>query len=278
MPIIELKHLNLGYLALGDIEQKPVLVFCPGIMGNKKNLEHFVKKLLAALPQYSALIFDLRNHGESSKSAAPFTVEACALDVVEALEKLKLKPLAVFGHSFGGKVGLLIAEKMLVKEAWLLDTPPGAIASKPLNKDSLSVFEIIDKLRKTEWPKESRNDVVKDLIARGVAREIALWMTTNLKASLKGYYLVFEPSEIERMLLDFINLDLWPLVSALSEKVRINVVAAEHGHRFNAEDYERFKGLKNGKGQFHVLKDSGHFVHVDNPSGLIRIIEENLAS
>lgn len=265
--------IKLSYLALGDTKFPPV-IFLPGIMGNKKNLEHFVKKLLEKLPETSALIFDLRNHGESSKHCEPFTVEACAKDVAEAIKVLELKPKAVIGHSFGGKVALLVASMLKLSQVWLLDCPLGKITAKPLNK-SLNVLEILEKLDKVSWPLNARNELVIKLQDLGVSREIALWMTTNLRQEHDGLYLNFYPKDMKKMLLDFLDLDLWPKAQSLSEHTQIHLVKAEHGERLDPVDQQKFEALiKCGK--FHILKDSGHFVHADNPAGLLDIIISGL--
>lgn len=271
MPTVELENLSLSYLSIG--ESSSPLVFLPGIMGNKKNLEHFVRKLLQKMPKASALIFDLRNHGESGK-LAPFLVEACADDVVQALFRLNKQPLAVFGHSFGGKVALLIAHKLkYLPQVWLLDCAPGAAGQKPLS-DTFTALNILQKLRQVKWPVKSRNDLVKELLSLNVPREIALWMTTNVKSDVLGYRLVFDPDHIEKMLNDFVQLDLWPKVTSVSEHTKIHLVAAEHGLRISASDKERFMQVE--PEGFHWLKNSGHFLHVDNPEGLIDIICNNL--
>lgn len=261
--------IRLSYVALGDTKFSPV-IFLPGIMGTKKNLEHFVKKFLEKMPQTSALIFDLRNHGESSKHCEPYTVDACAKDVAEAINVLGLKPKAVIGHSFGGKVALLVSEKLKLSQAWLLDCPLGKINAKPLN-NSLNVLEILEKLDKIPWPLQARNDLVIKLQALGAAREIALWMTTNLRQENDGLYLNFYPEDMKKLLMDFLSLDLWPKAQALSEHTQVHLVQAEHGERLDEMDRQKFEAvIKSGK--FHILKDSGHFVHADNPTGLLDII------
>jgi pimeloyl-ACP methyl ester carboxylesterase len=268
LSVINLDNLSLSYSLIGEGDP---LVFLPGIMGNKKNWQLFATRLLKELPNYSALIFDLRNHGESSKHCEPFTIRACADDVVQAVKKLSLNPHAIFGHSFGGKVGFLAGKKLEVPQIWLLDCPFGEMDQKPLG-ESLTAFDIINKLKKLSWPQKSRNDVVEELLKLKVPRPISLWMSTNLREEQAGYFLNFYPDEVEKMLEDFIKQDLWPEVSS-ANKSKIHLVMAEHGQRVSLKDKEKLEQVSPNS-FFHVLKNSGHFVHVDNPDGLIKLIRE----
>src|SRR5262245_56271081 len=100
-------------------------------MGSKKNLMNFIRRFSKENPHSSSLVVDLRNHGQSSKHWPPFTVEACAKDVVFLCEKLAIKPKALLGHSFGGKVALVAARDLpSLEQVWMLDCPPGIVLKK----------------------------------------------------------------------------------------------------------------------------------------------------
>lgn len=269
------ESLSLSYTALGDIKGSEPVIFLHGIMGNKKNLSSFVEQFLTAHPKYSALIFDLRNHGMSSKHVQPFTVLACARDIVQALKTLEVFPKKIIGHSFGGKVAIFLAKlQPKVEQVWLLDSSPGQVLKKkPLDKTKdLSAMEIIDILSRIQFPVASRRDLVKKMLAAGANDRVSLWMTTNLKALDDGLYLTFVPDEIRQMLLDFIELDLWSELFLLRQKIDIHVVKAEYGQRLNDVDEKQLKKMTGNKGYFHNLKDAGHFLHVDNPKGLLALM------
>lgn len=269
---------GLSYLPLGDIHRYPPLVFLHGIMGNKKNLKGFVEKFLDQCPNNSAIIFDLRNHGLSSKHWAPYTVAACAKDIGYACLRLDLKPKAIIGHSYGGKVALLAAETIAsIEQVWLLDCPPGPIVKwQPLHDvASPTALDTIEILISLSWPVLSRKSLVDQMVSKGVNPHIAAWMTTNLVETKDGLRLVFEPAELLEMLLTFIDLDLWSLISVLSKRMHIHLVAAEYGQRVTREDEEKLlKYAKIGCGFFHHLEHAGHFLHVDNPNGLIDILKK----
>lgn len=268
---------RISYQEIGDIASSSLVIFVPGIMGNQKNLLSFATKLCKVCPTVSALVVDVRNHGQSSKHWPPFTVEAAASDIEQLVTKLSLRPKAVVGHSFGGKVALLAAQKInAVEQLWMLDCPPGPIVKKnPItDRSSMTALEILDVLSTVSWPLASRKEVVEVLASHGISNSIALWMTTNLEPHEQGgLSLVFEPREIKAMLEDFLSLDCWPRIASLSSTVAIHVLAAEHGDRLTKEDQEKLFALAaGGQAYFHVLNNSGHFVHSDNLDGLIAIM------
>jgi esterase len=267
-------QLELSFSSFGDAANN-LVIFLHGIMGNKKNLTGFVQNFLKEVTGYRALIFDLRNHGTSTKHVPPFTVQACAEDIQAACEALSVRPKVIVGHSFGGKVALLSANYIKsISDVWLLDCPPGPIQQKNVNndKESFTTLSVIRALEDLAWPVQSRLKLTNDLMDRGMSNAIAAWMTTNLQKDDEGFRLVFEPKEMKAMLLDFLKLDGWPYVSALSDQRSIHLVAAEFGNRVFASDDSKLKQLAGKNGYFHVLKNAGHFLHADNPVELIRLM------
>jgi pimeloyl-ACP methyl ester carboxylesterase len=194
--------------------------------------------------------------------------------------KLGIYPQAIVGHSFGGKVALLAAKHIEgLLSVWLLECSLGPVANRnPLKgEESVSALDIIEILESMPGPINSRRAFMEYLQGKGVGRSIAAWMTTNLVSDHQGMYLNFEPSELRHMLLDFLSLDLWPQISSLSQWVKIHLVAAEYGGRLGPNDEEKIKTeTKRGRGFFHLLPASGHFVHVDNLNGLVDILDVHL--
>jgi pimeloyl-ACP methyl ester carboxylesterase len=259
-------------LSLVASSDDATVVFLHGIMGNKKNLQTFISRFVDEMA-HDVIAFDLRNHGESSKHWAPFTVEAAGRDIVSACTALSIKPTALVGHSFGGKVALMAASLIKsVEQVWLLDCSPGM--SKPAEiptQKVLTTLQVIDVLAGLNWPLPSRKVLVEQLQERGVSKSIALWMTTNVIANDDGVRLVFALSEVKAILLDFVRLDGWPLVKSLSLSTDIHLVAALRGGRVSGEDQKALLHFASHRGYFHEL-DAGHFVHADNPADLLTIM------
>ena len=96
--------MRLRAVEMGEGEATP-LVLLHGLFGQAQNFAS-VQKALAA--QRRVIALDLRNHGQSPHDAAmDYTVMAA--DVAETLAALALPPVALLGHSMGGKVAMLLA-------------------------------------------------------------------------------------------------------------------------------------------------------------------------
>jgi esterase len=268
---------GLSFTMVGDALRHGSVIFIHGIMGRKSNLSGFINKFHNLYPNLGLIAIDLRNHGDSSKHWPPYTVEACARDISCFSKKLSLRPFAIVGHSFGAKVALLASVYLpLVKQIWMLDCAPGIITKiNPLGDGNLSAKDIIDILDTIDWPLPSRKYLVNTLINRGVSQGIALWMTTNLAQDAQGVRPIFDLKEIKSMLLDFVKLDGWPTVAIKLADTQIHLVKAQFGGRLSADDEKKLFSLDSqGNAFYHHLSDAGHFLHVDNPHGLLEIMRK----
>jgi pimeloyl-ACP methyl ester carboxylesterase len=88
-----------------------------------------------------------------------------------------------------------------------------------------------------------------------------------------------------QILLIFRERDYWALLEHPPKDLEIAIVQAEHSDRWVPDDVQRLKALARresktdiGKVSLHVLPNSGHWVHVDNPKGLLEIMVPNFLS
>jgi pimeloyl-ACP methyl ester carboxylesterase len=88
-----------------DMGHGSPLVLLHGLFGAARNFGA-VQRALAAHRRVIAL--DLRNHG-ASPHAAGMSYAAMAADVMETLSRLGTGPVALLGHSMGGKVAMRLA-------------------------------------------------------------------------------------------------------------------------------------------------------------------------
>jgi pimeloyl-ACP methyl ester carboxylesterase len=88
-----------------------------------------------------------------------------------------------------------------------------------------------------------------------------------------------------KSLLIFRERSYWGLLENPPKGLEISIVQAEQSDRWHADDVQRLKALSrrggnpdSGKVSLHVLPNSGHWVHVDNPKGLLEIMVPNFLS
>ncbi|XP_057974654.1 uncharacterized protein LOC131162324 [Malania oleifera] len=273
-----------------SIPDPPTAVLLHGILGSRKNWGTFARRLAQEFPTWQFLLVDLRCHGDSAsiKKQGPHTVASAALDVLKLVARLRLTPRILVGHSFGGKVALSMVEqaaKPLARpvRVWVLDATPGKVRAGGDKEDDPA--EIISFLRTMPEKVSSKRDVVNALVEEGYSKDVAQWVVTNLRqtshpgSSSSSFSWVFDLNGIYEMFQSYEETNLWQVVEDVPQGVHVNFLKAERSlHRWALEDLQRIHiaeelaADEGGGVEMHVLEDSGHWVHADNPDGLFRIL------
>ena len=269
-------------------EDAPHLAFVlHGVLGAGHNFRSFAKRLNEARPDIRFALIDLRYHGRSLGAPPPHTLEACASDLEDLAEHLGRSPSLVLGHSLGGKVALTYGRRVTLDEAhpahaglsqvWALDSDPGA--QEPSQEHE--VLRVLGTLRRHAGPFSSRGEATEKLLADGLPTGLSNWLVMSLDRipgteGLLGWR--FDLDAIETLLGDYFSTDLWPFLedlgrSAGSTGPRFELLVAEHSDRWSGSMRERAAHLpEGGRVRVHELEAAGHWVHVDNPDGLLRIL------
>lgn len=211
-----------------------------GIMGSSRNVMGIAKLLTEKFPAWKLILPNL-NHGRT-------TVQECAQDVFELIAYLKLSPEIYIGHSFGGKVVMSLNDLLPVSQLWVWDSEPGFVEPE-------YTLDAVRKLQKVAMPQPSRQALQQAVLEQGLSRDIAAWMTTNLTETEAGYVWRFDLTNIEQLLTSFGETEF-------AVQDNMNFVKAEHSPHMVYSDPERV----------HVLPNAGHWVHIDNPAGLVKIM------
>jgi len=247
-----------------------------GVLGAGHNFRSFIRGLHAERGDYGFVLVDQRLHGASTEAPPPHTLAACADDLARLSALLERAPSTVIGHSFGGKVALEYARRHPngLEQVWVLDAQPGAIAPEPDHE----VLTVLEALRSVPVPAPSRDAAVTALTERGIARPTAAWLATSLKRTPNGYVFNLGLDGMDELLSDYFQTDLWPFLETPRDAPDIFLVVAEQGDLFSPELRRRAVRLPpEARVKAHLLEDSGHWVHVDNPDGLRALISRELA-
>lgn len=145
----------LAYEEAGD-GAAPPLLFVHGLACDRSyfapQVEHFKRT-------HRTIAVDLRGHGESDKPEQAYTVEAFAEDLAWLCEQLRVEKPVVVGHSMGGVVGLVLAEKHpdLPVAVVMVDMPTAALSGPPQGSDPR--VRILEGLRGPEYAQIARRFV-----------------------------------------------------------------------------------------------------------------------
>lgn len=261
----------------------PTAVLVHGILGSRRNMQSFARKILEAYPSWQILLVDLRCHGDSASLypplASPHNVASAAADVLRLLSALKMFPEILVGHSFGGKVVMAMAEqfgkgvKTLPRpvKVWVLDALPGEVRSGEMGAKDRPA-DLITSLQRTPVPIESRALLITQLERRGFSPPVAAWAATNLVPAGPGggYTWGFDLGGIASMYRSYETTSLWNFLTSPAKGIHVSFVRAERStFRWGGGDADRIEQLGH---HVYVLPNSGHWVHTDNPDGLFDIL------
>ena len=255
------------------------MLFLHGILGRGNNLRAIARRVVAARPAWGVALVDLRMHGASRGFAPPHTVENAAADL-QLLEAGLPGPVrGVLGHSFGGKVALAYLERRGGALSHVIDVDASP-AARRLSADRSTTVAIIELLEQLPPSLPSRAALIEGVAEIGIDRSLGEWLAMNLEAHAGGFRLALDMVAIRALLDDYLARDLWGVVEALPPATRLDVIIGDRGGVFPPEDRARLAAAaaaQPGRLLVHTLP-TGHWVHVEDPEGLVRIVVDSLAS
>jgi pimeloyl-ACP methyl ester carboxylesterase len=253
--------------------EKPAraIAFLHGILGRGSNLRTLARQFVGQRPEWSAWLVDLRGHGRSLKGTAGPSLESAAGDVVSLASREALPLHAIFGHSFGGKVALeaaAIGEIEPLEHIVVVDSMPGAREPLRGGDTALAVIDAIESLPATF---SSITDFTRAIQSAGFKRELAQWLAGNLDREGNQVRFALDLHEIRALVMDYFARDLWPVVEHPPVATRVHLVIGDHSDAYSAADREHATRI--AASSYRVTVDvlpTGHWVHVDDPNGLLR--------
>lgn len=278
-----------SYTVVGLEDAQYTLCLLHGILGSNRNWRSFARRLVAARPEWQAVLVDLRCHGESTHLAPPHSLTACANDLIR-LEAALDRPFdLVIGHSFGGKVALewgQLSSHRLVS-TFVLDSPPGATSTRVRNSlasdtggrldtDTSAVERVISVIGDVPMPVSDRRDVSQFLEQQGFSRGLAAWMTTNVRREGSALHWAFDLDGVVALLADYREQDYWDLVEHPPDGLYVTQVWAAQSDRWLADDLAQLRNIEHPQSRVVSLDKAGHWLHVDNAAGLLEILDRGL--
>lgn len=285
-----------------DREQVRTGIVIHGLMGAAKSLRPLCRRLLNQViqrsppnaPGWQLVVVDLRNHGKSAgleHLRPPHNLQSAAKDIAKLIELESWNwPDVVVGHSFGGKVALEFAEScacgrygpsaITPKQLWVLDSIPAEIDVEQAGE----MHRILTTIRSLPDPVPSHRWLLEKLIEEGFSRSLAIWIGSNLKridSSSEHMTWIFNVEDIYDMFLSYRQTSYWSFLEFPPKGTNVGIVRADNSDRWSPSVVAQLEKLAEASRQerpdrgtlhYHVLEKSAHWVHVDNPDGLIDIL------
>ena len=242
-----------------------------GLLGAGRNWRTFAKGLRERLgaEEWRIVLVDLRGHGGSAEIGATGTgtgtgtVRDAARDVDDLARALGA-PSVVIGHSLGGKVALVYSKLATVAatQVWSLDSVPGKVSGD----DAHGVQEVVDAVRRLPARIPSSRWLARELSPQFSSAMID-WIGSNLRNVGDELEFVWNIDTVRDLYGSYRNTDSWHSLEA--PRSDMFVVKAENSTRWSPECIER---LKSTSTKFMELPRAGHWLHTDNPDGLMEFI------
>jgi len=233
------------------------LVLLHGFLGSARNLSTLARALVERDPSLAVVALDLTGHGASPSLPPGADSATLAADVLATARALGLaQPLALAGHSLGGRVALRAAllEPDAVSVLTLLDIAPG-----PVRDGSVGAIADIVKTAPDVVP--TRGQARAYLVAAGVPAPIAEWLTLNLEPADGGYRWRVDREALAALHARIAPEDLWPAVEGRHAYRVRSVRAAASGYVSDAD----VRRLEAAGCPVVTIADTDHFLHAERP-------------
>jgi pimeloyl-ACP methyl ester carboxylesterase len=254
-----------------------LVLFLHGILGQGRNWRSFARRLSKDVPEWGAVLADLRAHGDSRDLPPPDTLEAAAADLERLRARLDAPIEAVVGHSFGGKVALKLVERdpADVRHLFVVDSLPGA---RPDRRGSEGTVRVVDMLAALPARFEDRDAFRAHVTGAGFSAPLAEWLAQSLdRLDDGGYRFGLDVGRIRALLDDYFTTDLWGVLDPPPDAVDAHLVIGGRSTVFSEEDRAHARELaeRHERVHAHVL-DADHWVHVEDPAGLRAVVAGGL--
>lgn len=269
--------IELAFTELGGNKPERTILFLHGILGRGTNLKTLAQRFLEERPGWKAVLADLRGHGRSPRNSPEPTLKSAALDVVELVRRTTPPVAAIAGHSFGGKVALesaRIGSLENLEHVAVIDSCPGARVPSRDKDTSVGVLDAVESLQGTF---ASRTEFIELLAGLGTPRTTAQWLAQSLERTGDGLRFGLDLDEVRALITDFFARDLWPVVENPPPGTWIHLIIASRSKTYDPADRERAVEIASKGSRVTVdILSSGHWVHVDDPEGLLSSLHRRI--
>lgn len=236
----------------------PPVVLLHGLFGSARNFGALQRALAA---KYQTIALDLRNHGDSPH-APDMRYPTLAADVQDTLQALGIDQAAIIGHSMGGKTAMALALRSPATVARLLVAD---IAPVPYQHANAAIARAMQAIQLT--PTLTRQAADAALAAATPQPDIRAFLLQNLRFGSNPHWRI-GLGEIAAAIPDLEGWEPQPTTytgpTLFVTGANSDYVLAEHRPRIR----QLFPAAR-----FVAVKHAGHWLHADNPSGFLSVVE-----
>lgn len=265
--------LHTHRIVASDASPDRWLYLLHGIFGAGRNWNAVSRRVVDARPEWGVLAIDIRGHGRSEPGDPPHTLDACVDDLLHLPSAGAPPAAAVLGHSFGGKVATLFAAAAELESLWIVDSTPSA------RPPSGSAWGMLDVLERHRGPFPDREAGITAVESEGYARDVAMWMGTNLERDADDLWRWrLDADQMKALLLDFFARDAWPaLRQAAANGTGVSLLRATESSVVSDVDQQLLEEARiAGLDVTRIDVEGGHWLNADAPSRVATLLAQRL--
>lgn len=244
---IIVNNILTNYQIFADGSEKESLIILPGW---GKTLTEWIPTAKLLCNKYRVICLDLPGFGGTSKPKEDFDTYSYAGFVEQFLVKLKINKCSLLGHSFGGRLGIILAANTNMITNLILVDSAGVEKKSLVAKMKAVVSRALKPLTKN-MPKSLRQRIVSVLGSSDYKS------AGNLRTSF----------------VKIVNQDLTHLLPEI--KARTLVIWGNHDKQLSIKNTKVFKNLI-PEVVVRVVWGAGHSPHLEKPRQFLEIINEYL--
>ena len=241
--------LLIHYSIVNDVAPDYTMIFLHGWRSNRAAWNTTISNLQIT-KKISIVTIDLPGFGNSQVPNVPFGVTDYANIIEEFVRKFDLKNIIIIGHSFGGRIGIKLANQCDIKLLLLVDS--AGIAKKSISKSiKLVIAKCVSPMFNLNFLKPLRKRIYKFIGSEDYTA------TPYLKETF----------------VKIINEDLRDDIKRIQNPTVI-IWGENDSETLVSMAYEMKSLIHNSK--LYIIKGAGHYVFLDQPNEFTTILNNTL--
>jgi esterase len=245
------------------------VVVLHGFLGSRRNVATLAHRIAQQLPSLPVVALDLAGHGHGRPLPGDARLASLARVALEDARAFRLpEPLALIGHSLGGRVALRACEiaPTAIAHATLLDIGPSPI------KDDATSARIVDALLTAPESAPGRDAFRAHFRRAGLPDDVTEWLLLNLAREDTVYRWVVDRTALAALRRRTSAEDLWAVVEG-PRTCSLACVRGELSEYVSDGDARR---LVAAGCPVETIRGAGHFLHVERPAEVVEQIVRTL--
>lgn len=265
------QEVRLDHVTVVEAGAGPPVLLIPGLSTPREVWEGVAPELAK-----THRVLSIQIDGFAGDATGPASDNLLATIVEELhshLQRHKLAPVKIVGHSMGGLLGMMLAQKHPgdVAALMIVDALPfaGAMFEPNATADSVRPMAAMLRSRMEAGYHGAAGEAAAAATARGLAAK------PRSVERVKGWVLRADPKVAAQAMAEDLTLDMRPALKAMRLPITVVHPASALGldEAATAQFYRaQFAGARQVK--FVAVPDSAHFIMLDQPETFLRIVTQ----